>query len=265
MGRAFLDLGPANHRGAYARPGGSPGFRLHGSRGFTLVELLVVISIIALLISLMLPSLRKAREIAKTTVCLSNMRQMGISLTTYAFENNDYIPAASCASADSPEENYWLRVLQGHAKQPLIAKCPKDKTKRPFLDWGNPPADRDTWLNYRWSSYAINFCLVPTDYHPHEYNRLNRIPKLVSVIYLAEIRSGDGYDAGDHIHADQWETPEAPTKAVAWDRHLGKSNYLFTDSHVDTLPWKKTWEFPSINLWWPSHAPGWDPVLLPEN
>ena len=234
-------------------------------RGFTLVELLVVISIIALLISLLLPSLRKAREMAKSTVCLSNMRQMGLSLTTYAFENDDYIPAASCGSANSPEENYWLCVLQKYARQPLIAKCPKDQTKRPFLDWGNPPPDRALWQDYRWSSYALNFCLVPTEAQPHEYNRLSRIRKPVSVVYLAELRSGGTYDAGDHIHADHWETQQAPKTAVAWERHLGRSNYLFADSHVETLHWRKTWGFPTVNLWWPSHAPGWDPALLPED
>ena len=63
-------------------------------RGFTLVELLVVIGIIALLISILLPTLSAARESSKTLVCLSNQRQIGIAVTSYASDTkNTMVPA----------------------------------------------------------------------------------------------------------------------------------------------------------------------------
>ena len=63
-----------------------------GRVGFTLVELLVVIGIIALLISILLPALGKAREQAKNTMCLSNLRSLGQIYQIYANQNKDYIP-----------------------------------------------------------------------------------------------------------------------------------------------------------------------------
>jgi prepilin-type N-terminal cleavage/methylation domain-containing protein/prepilin-type processing-associated H-X9-DG protein len=57
--------------------------------GFTLVELLVVIGIIAVMVAILLPALGKARKQAQATVCLSNLRQLGIAVQQYTFETND--------------------------------------------------------------------------------------------------------------------------------------------------------------------------------
>src|SRR4051812_19965181 len=68
--------------------------RQAAAAAFTLVELLVVIGIIAILISVLLPTLGRARDAAKTAQCLSNLRQMGVAMQMYVSETRYVIPAA---------------------------------------------------------------------------------------------------------------------------------------------------------------------------
>ena len=68
-------------------------------RGFTLIELLVVVAIIALLISILLPSLARARELSKRTVCSANLGGTGKGFATYATANNDDWPVPDAATA----------------------------------------------------------------------------------------------------------------------------------------------------------------------
>ena len=88
-------------------------WRRQAQRAFTLIELLVVIAIISILASLLLPSLKKARDSAKTIVCMNNLKQIYLAFDLYATENNDVFAGGNAYAAFLTQN--WCQAL-GNAK-----------------------------------------------------------------------------------------------------------------------------------------------------
>lgn len=226
-------------------------FQKHANSAFTLVELLVVISIIGLLMGLLLPAMNRARAQAHRVVCLSNMRQIGIALQGYTSDNGDRLPPSSCHTADP--NLYWLRVLTRYTRETLLFRCPADKTKL-FIDW-NIPVDNQP-KTARWSSFALNALLDPLcPFNNGRYNYVTAIRHPQSCIFTLE--SPMSWLNYDHAHPEQWESTEQAKGQVDWNRHKNCSNYLFVDGHAENLKIEQTWDYPTINFWLPETAPGW--------
>jgi prepilin-type N-terminal cleavage/methylation domain-containing protein len=119
---------------------------------FTLIELLVVMAIIAVLASLLLPALSRARESARTVVCLSNLRQLNLAWWMYAEDNHDWLTPNNPANYGGPDgKNYpsWALgdirygrpdgtnvdyligqgVLGPYLQAAGVFKCPSDRSR----------------------------------------------------------------------------------------------------------------------------------------
>ncbi len=118
----------------------------HIRRGFTLIELLVVVAIIALLISVLLPSLRNAREQASGAACMSNLRQVLIALSDYRRESRDYMPSNCWSEYDwsVPKRDLWFYTLYPtYVADPSVHACPGDPMRAQFdFEAPLPPTNR---------------------------------------------------------------------------------------------------------------------------
>ncbi len=135
-------------------------FRTRGARGFTLIEVLVVVAIIALLVAILLPALSRAKEQARQSVCLSNLHQQGIGFTSYSAENKAYLPwvgtfryslalGAYYLGITGPGSRDWIKVGPGAlypryvGNNPDIFFCPSNK----LATGDDPQRGKDAFVN----------------------------------------------------------------------------------------------------------------------
>jgi len=150
-------------------------------RGFTLIELLVVIAIIAILVSLLMPALKKTRLLANSAACAMNLRNVTLAIFTYAADNNDYcVPTqinqprnTSTVQWTSPT-GWFVKSYLGNSDAGLACPSygpPYERIQPPTGGWygtgvtrntTNPSAN-GTWDTHRWGGNLLDY-ILSTEY-----------------------------------------------------------------------------------------------------
>jgi prepilin-type N-terminal cleavage/methylation domain-containing protein/prepilin-type processing-associated H-X9-DG protein len=191
--------------------GFTPARPVREPRGFTLIELLVVIAILSLLVSILLPSLAQAKAMARRTVCLTNVRGIGLATQFYVNENNYFPPAwinSTCR---------WMDLIKPYAdKKSGLYRCPSD-AKQQAVTW-----DPDIIL-----SYGINTFNFKDNAHCFWYGvKADAARRPGETIIFADCTPGKYYCGGGGVFKD-------PVTDVDY-RHLGGSfSAAFCDGHAD--------------------------------
>jgi len=201
--------------------------RVWTDRGFTLVELLVVIGIIALLISILLPSLGRAREQAKVTQCLSNLRELTKAWMLYADEHKGVVSPAMTGPGQWVDNGDTETAMTDGALWPYIKHlgvyhCPSDT-----FDRVRSYSMNDFW-NGSWGTYK-------------HVKKIQQVKNTTEVFVFLEELDFRGYNQGSFVidPYPSWRWVDYP---AIWHRH--GTAFSFADGHAEFWTWsdQRTWE-----------------------
>jgi prepilin-type N-terminal cleavage/methylation domain-containing protein/prepilin-type processing-associated H-X9-DG protein len=214
------------------------------TRGFTLVELLVVISIIGLLIGLSVPALSRARENARRTKCLSNVRQLQIALQMYADSHDGRVPPRHYDAGA-----VWVDRLEPYYANRELLHCPTDRGKVEVSYLMNGFIDHFVMTSFRgnWDEF---FGVYKDGGFPAV--RLSSIPKPAETITIGEKRADSEDDSYMDIWPPQYGSDHLTEVAhgkhrMGGDERSGGSNYAFADGSARFLKYGAA--FSPKNLW----------------
>jgi len=243
------------------------------SKGFTLVELLVVISIIGLLAGLGIPAVKRGLDAGHSAKCLNNLKQMSVGFERFAVENNGYIPKAWANDGPAlgasgwgyPANQYsgWDRVVADYLemgtvkadgtrtfteKTASIFRCPADKSGGIFKTVNSGSDQGEIPGSYRYNASNLQDGFL-TAIKPIQLSFPAK-----SILVCEGIFKNYHHVATTDVSASG-RISRTFTNNVACARHSGLANYLFLDGHVERLKWAETWDStppgvdPSWGLW----------------
>jgi prepilin-type N-terminal cleavage/methylation domain-containing protein/prepilin-type processing-associated H-X9-DG protein len=215
-------------------------------RGFTLVELLAVIAIIAVLSAILFPVFSIARANARRVRCESNMRQVGAALLLYADDYHGYLPSFSqshpswMSAPPDPQKNSpqpgvvtWDMSIQERLRNVEVLTCPDN------------PFGRDKRA-YAMAAYSMKQDLNTLTFLGERVENIANRSEVVLLFEKGQNLPGSWGDAmGENVrqsHASEWPTVQPGYSEAMF--HRGGKNFLFLDGHVQ---WAKADTGPFLN------------------